>query len=139
MFKLKLDALMDDLIDKWVLGRPIGHIHVIEFQKRGLPHAHILILLHRDDKLMNPADCDHVICAELPDAEAEPELYGTVTSCMLHGPCGHNKPDSPCMKDGACTKRYRKDWLEETRETDGYPEYRRRYGGVNCPQGRCRY
>jgi hypothetical protein len=34
VFKLKLKSLMSDLVDKKVLGKVIGHIHVIEFQKR---------------------------------------------------------------------------------------------------------
>ena len=88
----------------------------------------IHIVLHPDDKPRNPADYDRIICAELPEEAAQPELYGTLTSCMLHGPCGTYKPNSPCMtQDGVCSKHYRKEFLEDTRETDGYPEYRRRY------------
>ena len=36
---------MNDLIAGEVLGKVVAHMHVIEFQKRGLPHAHILIIL----------------------------------------------------------------------------------------------
>ena len=45
VFKLKLNALIDDLIDNRVLGKTVAHMHVIEFQKRRLPHAHILLIL----------------------------------------------------------------------------------------------
>ena len=86
VFKLKLQALMHDLLVFRVLGRPIGHLHVIEFQKRGLPHAHILIILAPEDKPRNPEQYDGITCAELPDPDAEPELFGTVTECMAHGP-----------------------------------------------------
>ena len=39
VFKFKLDALLDDIEKHHVLGKPIAKIHVIEFQKRGLPHT----------------------------------------------------------------------------------------------------
>ena len=41
VFKLKLSMLLDDIFKKHVFGFAIGKIYVIEFQKRGLPHAHI--------------------------------------------------------------------------------------------------
>jgi hypothetical protein len=43
VFNLKLDALLKD-IKNGVLGNVIVKIWVIEFQKRGLPHAHILLI-----------------------------------------------------------------------------------------------
>jgi hypothetical protein len=43
VFNLKLDALLKDIKDG-VLGNVIVKIWVIEFQKRGLPHAHILLI-----------------------------------------------------------------------------------------------
>ena len=33
-----------------MLGKVISHINVIEYQKRGLPHAHLLIILNNEDK-----------------------------------------------------------------------------------------
>ena len=50
VFKLKLKALLSDIIEKNVFGITAAHIHVIKFQKRGLPHAHILIVLCPEDK-----------------------------------------------------------------------------------------
>ncbi|CAG8751599.1 9696_t:CDS:2, partial [Acaulospora morrowiae] len=38
----KFQELKKDLFERGVFGRVIAHIYVIEFQKRGLPHAHIL-------------------------------------------------------------------------------------------------
>lgn len=44
VFKRKLTVLLDTLKTMFPnVGHPIYDIHVIEFQKRGLPHAHILI------------------------------------------------------------------------------------------------
>jgi len=44
VFNLKLDALLKDIKDG-VLGNVIAKIWVNEFQKRGLPHARILLIL----------------------------------------------------------------------------------------------
>jgi hypothetical protein len=136
VFKLKLDALMADLIKGHYLGRPIGYLYVVEFQKRGLPHAHILMILAPDDKPRVPADYDKIICAELPDPVLEPELFTTITTSTLHGPCGEDNPNCPCMiptdappRDRHCKSHYPKDWCDETVETEGYPLYRRRDDG----------
>ena len=46
---------------------------------------------------------------------------------MIHGPCGSLNPSSPCMRDGACSKMYPKEFLDQTESgIDGYPHYRRR-------------
>ena len=45
VFKLKLDALMDDIVKNHIFGEVAAHLCVVEFQKRGLPHAHILLIM----------------------------------------------------------------------------------------------
>jgi len=67
VFKLKLKSITNDLFVKGVLGKVIAHVHVIEFQKRGLPHAHILMILSPEDKPKTPEDFDKLVCAEIPD------------------------------------------------------------------------
>ena len=100
---------------------------VIEFQKRGLPHAHILITLQSDDKPRTAADADKFISAELPDPEQDRVLYDLVVKHMIHGPCGLQSPNSPCMRDGQCSKHFPKAFQPETViNPDGYPMYRRR-------------
>jgi hypothetical protein len=47
---------MDD-IKKGALGVSVAHVFTIEFQKRGLPHIHLIIFLHYDSKLKTPEDC----------------------------------------------------------------------------------
>ena len=42
VFRLKLNAPREDIFDVGVLGEVIARMYVIEFQKRGLPHAHII-------------------------------------------------------------------------------------------------
>jgi Helitron helicase-like domain at N-terminus len=136
VFNLKLKAIRADLIKDGFLGMPVADLYVIEYQKRGLPHAHMLIILKDEHKLLTTHDIDQMICAELPDPVTEKELYDIVTSSMMHGPCGALDPNAPCCtgKDGVhtgiCSKKYPKDFCEETRACeDGYPVYRRRNNG----------
>jgi hypothetical protein len=66
-------------------------VYTIEFQKRGLPHAHILVFLHTSYRFVHPHDIDRIISAEIPDKNKDPELFKIVTTLMIHGPCG------PCL------------------------------------------
>ena len=88
VFKLHLASLLKDIKDKHILGVPVANIHVIEFQNRGLPHCHMLIILREEDKPKNRNDIDKLICAEIPDPEENPELHHLVKQCMIHGPYG---------------------------------------------------
>ncbi|XP_061515602.1 uncharacterized protein LOC133393679 [Anopheles gambiae] len=129
VFRLKLKAILNDLT-MGVLGIEVARIHVIEFQKRGLPHAHILVILAEEDKPQTPADYDKIVSAELPNPATSSQLFETVQSCMMHGPCGAANPAAPCMKDGTCEKGFPKSFCEQTRSMDnGYPQYRRRNNG----------
>jgi hypothetical protein len=127
VFNLKRKALMDDLIKGEVLGRVVANLYVIEFQKRGLPHAHILIHFVAEDKPRTPEDIDSLISAQLPNEHTQPRLFAAVTKHMLHGPCGAGyNPDSPCMKDGACSKHFPKPFQPATVVgDDSYPTYAR--------------
>ncbi|XP_058122371.1 uncharacterized protein LOC131285143 [Anopheles ziemanni] len=128
VFRLKLKSLLEDL-SAGVLGLEIARIHVIEYQKRGLPHAHCLVILAEADKPRSAADYDRLVSAEIPDPANE-ELHETICKSMMHGPCGSWNPAAPCMKDGVCSKRFPKPFCDETRQTeDGYPMYRRRNDG----------
>ncbi|KAJ7559304.1 hypothetical protein O6H91_04G078700 [Diphasiastrum complanatum] len=75
-------------------------LHVVEFQKRGLPHAHLLIILEDRSKPITVGDYDRIVCAEVPMKEEDPELYEIVRTCMMHGPCGTAFPNAPFIKDG---------------------------------------
>ncbi|XP_066453866.1 uncharacterized protein [Eleutherodactylus coqui] len=124
VFKQKLKSMMDFIVKHYVFGETRCWMYSIEWQKRGLPHAHILIWLI--DKI-TPDKIDEVISAEIPDFNIDPGLFEVVTKNMLHGPCGTINNYSPCMKDGKCTKRYPRDLHAETiTRNDGYPQYRRR-------------
>jgi len=83
VFRLQLKQFMNEMTKNKIFGKIISYIKVIEFQKRGLPHAHVLFTLDKDDKFKSHDDIDDVIRAEIPDPE--PELYKLVTEKMMHG------------------------------------------------------
>ncbi|KAK7260859.1 hypothetical protein RIF29_27158 [Crotalaria pallida] len=127
IFRSKFQQLKDDVINKGVLGKVKSYMYVTEFQKRGLPHVHMLLILENNDKLRNPEDYDSVVSAEIPRGEQNAELRQAVLKHMIHGPCGPLNPNSPCMKNGQCKKNFPKMFCEQTRQgIDSYPEYRRR-------------
>jgi len=138
VFRLKLKSLLDDLLKKHVLGRTVAHCYVVEFQKSGLPHAHILLILAPEDKIRDAAMVDDIVSAEIPDPQAKPKLYELVTSLMMHGPCGHHNNKLPCMDNtkGKCSKNFPKPFASETRmDADGYPTYKREDNGRQVSLG----
>lgn len=129
VFHQKLKELLNDIVEKEAFGKPLAYVYVIEFQKRGLPHCHILIILNYNSKPLSPDD--KFVSAEIPDASKLPILHSLVRSHMIHGPCGEANKNSPCMKDNKCSKRFPKQFCERTfQSTDGYPKYSRRDNGI---------
>ncbi|KAI9108106.1 hypothetical protein K1719_020979 [Acacia pycnantha] len=51
IFNLKLHKLMRTLKDQKIFGSIKADVYTIEFQKRGLPHAHIILWLSESDKI----------------------------------------------------------------------------------------
>ncbi|XP_074328080.1 uncharacterized protein LOC141665994 [Apium graveolens] len=131
VFKMKVDQLMDMIKKKNCFGRCIGVMHVIEFQKRGLPHAHILIWLHPDDRPKITGQIDKMVSAEIPDPEIDPVGYNAVSNYMIHGPCGPDYTKSPCMVKGSCIKHFPKRYNSHTFFDEcGFPIYKRRRIGI---------
>ncbi|OMP11561.1 DNA helicase PIF1, ATP-dependent [Corchorus olitorius] len=105
----------------------------VEFQKRGLPHAHILLWLQPSAKLKGPDDIDRFVSAEIPDKDLDPIGYEAVTSLMMHGPCGPANPRAPCMEGRHCGKYFPKQFCSKTAmDENGYPTYRRRDTSAVC-------
>ena len=138
VFKLKKDQLMNDIKSGNVFGKVPAFLWVIEFQKRGLPHTHILVILDEEDRLTTSSDVDNVISAQLPpdpnlfekgsdEYKQAERLESTILKNMIHGPCGKLNPKSPCMQDGICSKGYPKPFCDKTviNSDKTYPEYQR--------------
>jgi Helitron helicase-like domain at N-terminus len=76
-------------------GAPIYKIYVIEFQKRGLPHCHLLIKFA--DECVSPIDIDRVVTAEIPSNPADAAL---IRSLMYHS----HRPETASILN-ACQRR----------------------------------
>jgi ATP-dependent DNA helicase PIF1 len=128
VWQAKLKAILDDILNNQVLGKTVAHVYTIEFQKRGLPHAHLIIYFRAEDKIKNIEQVNNLIWAELPSKAQNPELYRLVTKCMMHGPCGNGLPGRQCLNEtGECSKQFPKDYTPETVfQPRQYPNYRRR-------------
>ena len=109
---------MKDLVKNGVLGECIAHVYVVEYQKRGLPHAHILIWLKQRDKPTTMEMVDRLVTAEIPDPVKNAKLHELVKKHMLHTPCSGNcfdpNANHPCLIDGKCHPRYPKEFLLKT-------------------------
>lgn len=88
-------------------------LSTLEFQKRGLPHVHIIIWLAKKEPL-DAKKVDSYILAQFPDPAVDKIGYDAVCNFMVHGPCGPHNPSSVCMSEGKCTKFYPKEFCEET-------------------------
>ena len=129
VFQIKLKALIAEL-EGGILGGVKARIHVIEFQKRGLPHAHILIFVEDADKPTTAQVVDEVVCAEIPKEADNPALYDIITRHQLHAKC---EADATCIcrKQGDdCAKGFPKPFCSNTAlpaNNDGCPTCRRRH------------
>ena len=134
VFMQKFQALLQEITGDAIFGAVLAYVWRVEWQARGLPHVHMLLIL--TDPLLSPARIDAVVSAEFPDPEARPALFAAVKQFMVHGPCD-TRPKLSCRSnsdgtnrsgsDGTCCRKYPKPLTSCTRVlSDGFPEYRRR-------------
>ena len=92
-FKAKLQPLIQE-IRQGVLGQINAYLYTIEFQKCGLPHAHIIVFLKPQFKLHSPEDIDSMMSSEFPEENAEilelikkfmVPLWSSESKLSLHG------------------------------------------------------
>nr|KAJ0193152.1 hypothetical protein LSAT_V11C800407890 [Lactuca sativa] len=143
LFKIKFDSLIKDLNKKMLLGLVKAGtiyynnsvikmffyvfyyliilylfkytiVYTVEFQKRGLPHAHTCLFMHPDYKLPTDEHIDRVISAEIPNKDDDPDLYSLVSEFMMHGTCGSDNPKCPCMTENKCSRRNDGSFIEKT-------------------------
>ncbi|EEE60808.1 hypothetical protein OsJ_14407 [Oryza sativa Japonica Group] len=74
VFKAKLEEMKKQLFEKGILGIVQAYTYVVEFQKRGLPHAHFLLIMTKKYKYTHSKQYDRVISAELPNQSKEDDI-----------------------------------------------------------------
>ena len=150
VFQLKLDELENEILERGIFGCRVANLRVIEFQKRGMPHAHMLIILQNRHSIQTAQQIDQIVCAEIPPnpediIDIDPEtqqvkrrqaerLRDIVLKNMVHGPCGKERPNNSCMYDSRgeitekCQKSFPKEFVKETirDEKKPCPLYKRR-------------
>ena len=116
----------------------IAVLHTVEFQKRGLPHAHIIIWTSAGASNPTPAMINKHISAEIPDPKLDPLGYVLVAEHMIHGPCGKQNPKCPCMKNNKCSKHFPKTYQDDTSVTStGFATYKRGQATLFVIKGGC--
>ena len=129
VFELKKKELLHELKQKAIFGKASARFWTIEYQKRGLPHCHLLLFLDDHDQFLQPDNIDQVVCAELPDPGLDPELCKIVRECMIHTPCGaeYDATASCCefvpkLGQHVCSKRFPKAFSDYiVLSESGYP------------------
>ena len=71
IFRQKLKSMVSLVTKAQIFGQVQCFMYTIEWQKRGLPHAHILLWIKNK---IHPNQIDSIISAELPDPQTDPEL-----------------------------------------------------------------
>ena len=90
-FRMKLRLVLEHFQELKPFGQIAAFVSVIEFQKRCLVHAHILISLDQEAKfsLQDPTNKYRLISAEIPPVTS-PYLREAVLKHMIHDPCNAN-------------------------------------------------
>jgi DNA replication protein DnaC len=127
VFMIKVACLFDDIRNKQIFGPVAAIVYRIEWQSRGLPHMHMLVIL--ESHINSVADIDNIVSAEVPDPDEHPMLHELVRQFHIHKPCD-NCGDAGCRKksaDGSCFRSFPKKMTQTTNQPiDGFPIYRKR-------------
>jgi len=115
VFRAKLEEMKKQLFKKNILEEVKTYTYVVEFQKRGLPHAHFLLIMTGKYKYTCPEQYDRIISAELPNKHKYRELYKLIVKHIMHGPYGALNRYCPCIKNcKSCNNNYPKPFIETT-------------------------
>ncbi|KIH64075.1 Ulp1 protease family, catalytic domain protein [Ancylostoma duodenale] len=144
VFYMKLRQFLRDLKEGKIFGEVLACQASVEFQKRGMPHAHILVTLA--DKFTTAEEVDRCISATTPpfpvkgekDYNSKKRLHEYVSKFMIHGPCA-GREDLACRQRNPklCEKRFPKQFRDTTEISgDGYPLYKRPDDGRYVAVGR---
>ena len=73
--QFELRELLNDILKRHVLDRTLIQVYTIEFQKCGLLHVQMLIMLAYECKPREPSDYDRIVGAEIPDTTLDSILH----------------------------------------------------------------
>ena len=134
VFKEKLEALINNIKSgKYFNGAvPVYMMYVIEWQERGLPHAHIIIRLtnhpNKEDieRFMDDFICAERVAVSTTDSEVTKKYKQYVDQYMIHK-C-YSVDEGGCLRpDGSCRRNYNKVPIDVSHVDErGFPKYRRR-------------
>lgn len=132
VFRAKLEELKNDLYKRNIFGPVIAHIYVIEFQKRCLSYAHLLLIFKCGHKISSTKQVDKIVSCEIPDKNIHPYLRSVIVKHNTHGPCRNLNPKNTYMEKNSCCKnKYPNDYCNSTMFGDNsYPLYRRHNNGI---------
>jgi hypothetical protein len=124
VFWLKFKALMHDIVKGKLFGTVRAYVWRIEWQARGLPHVHLLIIL--DTPIITAFQVDQIVSAEVPDPQLCPELYQLCSDFQIHSPCDLDD-QCGCRQGKPCKRHFPKDMCRTTSiMNNAFPKYRRR-------------
>ena len=117
-----------------------AYVYIVEFQKRGLPHAHFLIILKPNAKITTPESFDEIVSIEIPSIIENKILYLAVIAHMMHGLCGYLNLNNVCIKkNSTCRNGYPKPFCFQTSKGKNcYLKYRQRNDGKKIQNKRNR-
>ncbi|KAG2481607.1 hypothetical protein PVAP13_J029060 [Panicum virgatum] len=121
VYNMKLEEMLEDIRNGNIFGTVVAVLHTVEFQKRGLPHAHIIFWVSEDTSTPTAAFIDNFISAEILDPNEDPLLYILVAEHMIHGPWFPKSFQS-----------------ETTIDKNGFAVYKRPDNGRFVQKGQCR-
>lgn len=96
---------------KKIFERCIAHVHVIEFQKRGAPHADFLVWV--EIFVMSSENVEKTIFTDITSPDNL--LYDLVVKMMINGPCGDGMISRlSCVQNGAYKRGFPKPFSDAT-------------------------
>lgn len=135
VFKIKVAELLKDLRSDKLFGPVTYEMSVVEWQKRGMPHMHLIVPFEGPSPDQT-GEMDDWCWAEVPRADLNNgKSREQVLNLMVHRQYGAHNVSSPCMQDDrtrpgvkVCGKRYPQPWRSSgtVNSNTGRAEYKQR-------------
>src|SRR6266498_2911994 len=97
IFRARLKRLIHLIRVKAAFGPYKAYIYTVKYQKRELPHTHIIVFIHAGHAFSKPEHINNLIRAELLDRQLNPNksLTTIIKQTMIHDPYSPLNPISP--------------------------------------------